>query len=90
MREIREVLGEALSREEMGRVMDLLEAKRAWKELPFSLPGEPCGLRGGRLVVRVGSHAWAQELVFRKEEIIKALERKTGRKVEDIIFKVKP
>lgn len=90
MREIKEILGEVFSGEEAERIKNLQEVKRAWAGLRCSGLGEPCGFKGNRLVIRVGSHVWAQELVFYKEEIVRALEEATRTKIEDLIFKVKP
>lgn len=90
MREIEKILKETLAGKELGRVKDLLEVRKAWENLPGPKVGVPSGFRGERLVVRVDSHPWAQELIFRKEEILEFLRETTGRRIEDLIIKVRP
>lgn len=90
MREIKEILKETLAGKELERVKDLLEVRKAWENLPGLKVGTPSGFRGERLVVRVESHPWAQELTFRKGEILEYLRDTTGKRIEDLIIKVKP
>ncbi|MDI7253063.1 MAG: DUF721 domain-containing protein, partial [Actinomycetota bacterium] len=66
MRDIGDLLRETLVEEGLGRVEDLLKVKRAWGEMEGVPEGVPCGFRGGKLVIRVSSHAWAQELSMRR------------------------
>lgn len=64
-----------------------------WKDVvgdDIAKRSRPDCLRGSTLVVRVCNSAWAQELSFQKEVILKRLERfvEHGRSVKDIAFYV--
>ena len=90
MRKINGILREALAGEGLERVEDLLAIKKAWNESGRFPEGTPCGFKGKRLVIRVNSHAWAQEMSMRRQEILGFLENATRIKIEDIVIKVKP
>lgn len=90
MRDIGDLLREALAEEGLERVEDLLAIKRAWERTEGLPRGTPCGFRGGKLVVRVDTHAWAQELSVRRMEVVDKIKDKTGLQIGDIIIKYKP
>ena len=72
VRGMREIMGELLEEEVLRELNQLVRIKEAWPGLvgeETASRAKPYRLEGGRLFVGVGSHAWAQELHFKKEEI---------------------
>ncbi len=90
MREIKDLIKETLAEEGLKKVEDLLKVKKAWEKMGGLPKGAPCGFKGEKLVVRVDSHAWAQEFSVRRKEVIERVRDETGLKIEDIIIKYKP
>jgi predicted nucleic acid-binding Zn ribbon protein len=88
--EIGEALQSLLVSEGMEDLVELIYIKEVWPELVGEkIAGEakPYRLEGGRLYIGVRSHAWAQELHYRKEGIRKGIKEKTGTEIMDIIVK---
>ncbi len=90
MKSIKELLREALAGEGLDKVEHLLVLRRAWEEMGLAGSGAPSGLEGDCLVVRANSHAWAQELSMRREEILAGLKDRTGIEIRRMILKTKP
>ena len=89
MREIRELVRDILRGAGMDAAEELAAIKKAWPALS-ACPSyaEPYRLEGGRLYVRVESHAWAQELSYASDAVREEITRKTGVEIEEIIIKV--
>jgi len=90
MLEIGEALQDFLLSEGMEDLGELIHIKEVWGELMGEkVAGEarPYRLEGGRLFVGVRSHAWAQELHYRKEEITNAIKERTGTEIREIVIK---
>lgn len=87
---IGEVLQDFLSSEGMEDLGELIQIKKAWSELvgeKIAREALPYRLEGERLFIGVRSHAWAQEMHYRKEEIIKSVQEKTGAEIREIVIK---
>lgn len=88
VREIRELMGEWLEGEGLGELNLLLRVREDWGEVVGKGLGEnsrPYKLEGGRLYVGVSSHAWAQELHYRVEEIKSRIKERTGAEISEVI-----
>jgi len=87
---IGEVLQDFLLSEGMEELGDLISIRKVWNETvgeKVAREAIPYRLEGERLFVGVRSHAWAQELHYRKEEIKKALMEVTGVEIEEIVIR---
>jgi len=90
VKDIKGTMREFLDSEGMHELGELLLIKEAWT----SIVGEadaaktrPYRLEKGRLSVGVASHAWVQELGFRREEIKNLIKEESGVEIREIIFK---
>ena len=87
---IEEALHDFLVSEGIEELGELMRIREAWKELvgeKAASGSKPYRLEGERLFVGVRSHAWAQELHYRKEEIRNGIREKTGAEIGEIIIK---
>lgn len=90
MKDIGEVMGEWLRREGMGELDDLLRAQRIWADIvgeERAGSSRPFRLEEGRLYVGVTSHAWAQELHYKVEEIKGRLAEECGLEIREVVIK---
>lgn len=90
MKNIKGLIKEVLAGEGLERVEDLVAIKEAWRRIEGLPKGVPCALKGGKLVVRVDTHPWAQELSLRRKEILDKLRDEAGLQIDDVIVKYKP
>lgn len=91
MKDIGRLVREVLEEEGLRDVERLSAIRGVWEEIVGSLPRtRAVRLEGELLKVVAGSHAWAQELHFREEELKKRILERTGIKVKRIIVKVEP
>lgn len=90
MREMKEALKEMCIREGIAQINELLAIKEAWEKFNTVKGAVPTGFQGRRLVVRVSSHPWAQELRYRTEDVKREIKKLTGIEIEGVIIKVKP
>ncbi|MBN2025526.1 MAG: DUF721 domain-containing protein [Actinobacteria bacterium] len=90
-RDIGETLQELLLSEGMEDLRELVRIREVWSELvgeKVAFESKPYRLEGERLYVGVKSHAWVQELHYRKEEIKSAIREKAGVEIGEIIIKI--
>ena len=90
IREISELMGEVLADEDLQELGELLRVRKEWPGLvgeETAARTRPYRLEGGRLFVGVESHAWAQELHFKKEEIKAGLREVMALEIEEIVAK---
>ena len=90
---IQKVLESALKQYGIGDDIARYQFVLHWKDIvgeEIAKRSTPDSLRSKTLVVRVKDSAWAQELSFQKDVILKRLQRflSDGQSVEDIMFYV--
>lgn len=89
MREIGELVADILKEAGMEAAEELTAIKKAWRASPICPAyADPYRLEGGKLFVRVGSHAWAQEIRFAADAIRDEIRGKTGVEIGEIRIKV--
>jgi predicted nucleic acid-binding Zn ribbon protein len=90
LKNIGELLRDYLTREGMGELDDLVSIKGAWERIvgpEMADRSEPFKLQKGSLYIGVGSHAWAQEIHYRKEGIKRGIQEELGLNIERVIIK---
>jgi hypothetical protein len=89
-REIRKVMADFLSDEGLQSLDEVLRIREAWSRIVGEADAcisKPYRLQSGRLFVGVGSHAQVQNMLFRGEEIKRAIKRETGIKIGEVKIK---
>lgn len=90
IKDMRERMGKFLAEEDLQELGTLLRVREAWPGLvgeKMAARTKPYRLEGRRLFVGVESHAWAQELHYRKEEIKGMIREVLGLEIEEITAK---
>ena len=90
VRSMSELMGKFLEDEDMRELGQLVRIKGAWTGLvgeKTASKTKPYRLEGGRLFVGVESHAWAQDLHYRKREIKTRIQEVLGLEIEEITTK---
>ncbi|MDW8052265.1 MAG: DUF721 domain-containing protein [Armatimonadota bacterium] len=94
MRTVSEALRRLLTELGIDRQLRTYEALAHWSEIvgkPVAQAARPLRLDAGTLWVAVKSHAWAQELAFQKQTILRRLNERAGEeRFQDIRFVVRP
>jgi len=87
---IRGAMRELLEQEGIEGLGRLLRIREAWEGLVgerAARESRPYRIEGDRLYVGVNSHAWAQELHYRIEEVKAGIRAKTGLEISEIIIR---
>lgn len=90
MREIKDLLGELLRKEEMGELGELVRIRNEWDKMFDGAKNEktrPYKLQKGRLYIGAESHAWVQELQYDVEDIKKQINERLGIEIREVRIK---
>ena len=90
---VRELLRNAFQKFGLDRQLDRYQFVLHWREIvgdEIARLSKPESIHGKALVVRVSNSAWAQELSFQKQIILKRLRKfiPSDNPVQDIVFRV--
>ncbi len=88
--DIREAMHGLLSQSGMGALEDLLLIREGWERIvgeKVSAETKPYRLEAGKLFIGVQSHAWAQEIHFRIEDIKKGIKESAGIEISEVIIR---
>ena len=91
LRGMRELMQDMLEKEGLHDLRALMDIKDSWEELvdeKSAVRARPYRLEKGRLYLGVDSHAMAQELHYRVEDIKKQLSMSLGIEVREIVIKI--
>jgi len=86
----RETMRGLLAQSGLDELGELLRIRECWPGIVGEkIAGEtkPYRLEGGKLYIGVWSHAWAQEIHYRIEEIKRAVKEETGTEISGVIIR---